>query len=144
MTIYISGALKGSNDLEVARAKYELVAECLRSSGLNPYVPHQFTDPELNGDVAPSAIFATDIRKIEQAESAVIFLDESSLGVGIEISLFVDRAIPILALCREGADPSRFAVGYLEANGIALTRYSTDLCDVVRDWVQTKFMQVAV
>ena len=135
MSIYISGALKGSADLSLARQKYELVATVLQRYRARPYLPHQKTDPLRNREVTSTAVYQTDLDAIRRAEAAIIFLDEPSLGVGLEIGLFAEAGIPLLVLCEAGRDPSRFAVGYLEANGHTITVYDGDLDEIVSHWV---------
>lgn len=140
MSIYISGALKGSKDIDRARAKYESIASVLRHRGMVPYVPHKTTDPEFNRDATPETVFALDLAAIHRSKAAVLILDEPSLGVGLEIGLFASRDIPLLILCEQNCDLSRFAAGFLAANNHEVIRYTDDLEDVIDSWA-TRMLQ---
>jgi nucleoside 2-deoxyribosyltransferase len=135
LKIYISGALKGSKDIVRARAKYEQIAAAIRLKGLNPYLPHQTTDPMFNASASPEFVYAKDCQAINESDAAVLVLDEPSLGVGLEIGMFVQSRIPLLVLCEKEQELSRFAAGFLTANNIKIVRYTEDIAEVVGGWI---------
>ena len=139
MSIYISGALKGSKNITLARAKYEAAASILRNIGLEPYLPHHNTDPEANRDVSPDDVFRQDMEAINRSTAVILFLDEPSLGVGLEIGIFASRGIPLLALCEQGCDLSRFAEGFLAKNNCEVTRYTDDIEEIITAWAAQYF-----
>lgn len=105
--IYISGALRGSN--EIARKRYETLASSLQSKGLKTYIPHLETNATSAKDV-----FDKDMEALVNSRLVVAFLDEASLGVGAEVATALERKIPVLGLVTRGASLSRFLIGMLE------------------------------
>ena len=123
MKVYISGALMGSSDLGAARELYERAAESIAAAGHEPHLPHLETDPEDAAHLAPERVFATDLEALRTSDAVLAFLNEPSLGVGAELAICWREAIPLLGLCEEGVDVSRFAMGCLAAGGGQLVRY---------------------
>lgn len=125
-SIYISGALKGSRDLESARSLYEWAASVVRQSGYDAYLPHKITDPVTAAPVSASEVYETDVAAMRAAGAVISFLNEPSLGVGAEIALCMQESIPLLALIEEGRDVSRFVLGCIE-KGNGSFRFYKDL-----------------
>lgn len=126
MRVYISGALKASRDLVAARKLYEYAADSVRRVGVEPYLPHNSTDPEAEADLSPTAVYRTDILALRNSHAVIAFLDEPSLGVGAELAICALEDIPVLGLCRSEVGVSRFAVGCLIESGGHLACYATD------------------
>lgn len=141
--IYISGALNGSADLKKARAKYERVAEFLAETGLEPYLPHKKTDPVVNRALSSQDVYLADASAIDCAQAAIVFLDEPSLGVGLELAVFVRRGVPLLVLYDQRIEPSRFARGFLQHSGVEIVVYCTDPLPSVRGWVSNSYQLLA-
>ena len=112
--IYISGALIGSENLIVARSKYESCAVILRNAGYEPYLPHQNTDPDLKPDKAMQDVFLDDVQALMSSDAVVAFLDEPSHGVGAEVAICIARKVPIIALVQSNVRVSRFILGMIE------------------------------
>ena len=123
MRIYVSGALKGSRDLRTARELYERAAATVAAAGHEPYLPHKNTDPEEAAQLPPERVFDTDLNAIRNSHAVLAFLSEPSLGVGAELAICRREAIPLLGLCEEGVEVSRFAIGCLVAGRGQLVRY---------------------
>jgi nucleoside 2-deoxyribosyltransferase len=117
--VYISGALIGSNNLALARSRYEECANVLRKAGFSPYLPHRSSDPQLMAGFSPEDVFSMDVQALMSSEAIVAFLDEPSHGVGAEIAISVARRIPIVAMMRKTARVSRFIVGMIERSSAA-------------------------
>jgi nucleoside 2-deoxyribosyltransferase len=126
MIVYVSGALKASQNLERARELYERAAQIVRSAGHEAYLPHQHTDPEHATGVSPLAVFRQDLAALRRCDGVVVFLREPSLGVGAEIALCAQFGIPMLALHEPSDDISRFATGLLVETGATVVAYKDD------------------
>lgn len=126
MTVYVSGALKGSRNLKKARALYERAAAAIKSAGHEAYLPHTVSDPKIHGEMDEITVYRTDLRALRNASAVIAFLNEPSLGVGAEIAICGSENIPILGLCLANTDISRFAVGCLLDGGGKLLYYSND------------------
>ena len=124
MRVYVSGALKGSSDLVAARALYELAAVAITDAGCEPYLPHKKTDPEVAPHISAELVFATDVEALRSSDAVLAFLNEPSLGVGAEVAICSRESIPILGLCAQGVDVSRFTVGCLTAGDGRFIRYA--------------------
>ena len=130
MRVYISGALKGSRDLIAARELYERAARAVSQAGHEPFIPHAWTDPERAANIAPEAVYDSDVKAIHGSDAVLAFLNEPSLGVGAEIAICMSESIPVLGLCALQAEVSRFAVGCLLAGNGRMIRY--------REWPQAE------
>ena len=130
MRVYISGALKGSRDLDAARELYERAAHAVSQAGHEPYVPHSSTDPERDATLAPEAVYDSDMKAIHRSDAVLAFLNEPSLGVGAEIAICTRESIPVLGLCALRTEVSRFALGCLLAGNGRMIRY--------RAWAQAE------
>ena len=123
MRVCISGALKGSRDLVAARELYERAGLAVSRAGHEPYVPHTRTDPERAAELAPEAVYDSDVKAMHRSDDVLAFLNEPSLGVGAEIAVCTSEAIPVLGLCAVRTDGSRFALGCLLAGNGRVVRY---------------------
>jgi hypothetical protein len=134
MRIYISGALRGANDLEAARVKYETTARLLSREGISAYLPHQQTDPYRAWALEPVTVFSQDLQALSESDAILAFLDEPSLGVGAEIVLAVQNRKPVVGVYRNGNIISRFIEGFLISANCSILRYD-DLEDLVNQIV---------
>jgi hypothetical protein len=138
MIFYISGALKGSRDLNSARARYEHAARVVSNAGHEAYVPHQHTDPETAASISPLAVFLKDSGQIGHSDGVIVFLNEPSLGVGAEIAICAQASVPMLGLCEYRDDVSRFAIGLMQKAGADVVRYedTTGLDDAIMHFLE--------
>jgi nucleoside 2-deoxyribosyltransferase len=113
---YISGALRGSKALSAAREKYEEFACLLTYMGYEAYLPHSQTDPEMDSDMEPSAVFLKDMGALSACDAVVAFLDEPSLGVGAEIALAIQQEKAVIGIFRRGNEVSRFIEGLIRVS----------------------------
>lgn len=127
MKIYISGALDAASDLELARHKYDELANHLRNFGFLPYVPHHKTDPVLKSDISSSDVFFNDLNAMLESEALVAFFDEPSFGVGSEVAIALERGIPVIGLIAKDKKFSRFLEGMILASPIGIIFRYPDL-----------------
>lgn len=114
LTAYISGALIGSKDLQAARLKYENLANLLNQIDIQPYLPHQQTDPIIMTHLKPEDVFEKDITALYSCDLIIVFLDEPSLGVGAEIALAINQHKQVVAVYPHKQVVSRFILGMLK------------------------------
>ena len=132
MRVYVAGALNGSRNAPQAMAKYEAVAEMLREIGVEPYVPHCHSAPQLRLDHSPERIYEVDSKALAAADLLLAFLDEPSLGVGAEIALAMSLDVPVLAVWPQGSHVSPFVRGLIGSSTACLGRPYRELRDVAR------------
>ncbi|RME04028.1 MAG: XRE family transcriptional regulator [Planctomycetota bacterium] len=95
---YISGALTQAPNLEELRNFYEKVGEVCRSCGVEPYVPHQHSDPVLNAELSPEEVYSRDKNYVVSSDLLIAYVGVPSLGVGMEIAYADEHNVPIFLL----------------------------------------------
>lgn len=114
LTIYISGSLAGSRDLESARNRYERLGEICTSAGFHAYIPHKQTDPVWAAELNSSTVYERDLEELSSADVVVAYLGEPSLGVGAELAIAMQLRKWIIAIWESDARMSRFVAGLLQ------------------------------
>lgn len=101
MTVFFSGSIRGGNTY---RSSYRQILTFLQnhatiiSEHADPPADHN--DHGLRGD---AAIYARDIRWIEEADLLIAEVSQPSIGVGYEIAHAKAHNVPVLALYHLGA-----------------------------------------
>lgn len=128
LTAYISCSL--THAAMERRALYEQVAHGIELSNITAYIPHKHSDPLRPETVwEPPVVYQNDRAAVQGSHLLVAFLDEPSLGVGMELQIAAYHGIPTIAVAREDARVSRMALGMPEIR--ALVRYH-DMPDLLR------------
>jgi len=128
--VYISGALKGSSDLESSRQLYEEIGRICRESNFNPYIPHHFTDPVMNESISNTSVYLNDSRKVKEIPIIVAYIGSPSLGVGAELAIAIESNKKIIALYEQENDGvSRFVKGMIQNynNGLVIVYEDKDI-----------------
>jgi nucleoside 2-deoxyribosyltransferase len=129
---YISGPLTGVRNLAASRRYYEALAAGCERVGVSAFVPHRANDPLLHTERTPVEVFESDLSNVLRSNVIVAYIGEPSLGVGAELAIAIDKAIPVLALWRPGDTVSRFILGMLASQGSRLLEcHDSDAPDVV-------------
>ena len=111
MQVYISGALTHVPNLDELRILYEELGAVCQAFGLSPYIPHKYTDPQNNPNIAPSEVYSRDRAAVESSALLLAHVTLPSTGVGQEIEIAHQKGIPILLLYEKGSEPSRMVRG---------------------------------
>lgn len=82
--------------------------------------------------------FATDMNNVRRCDVMIAFVDEPSIGLGMEIHAAIDSGKPLLCLYREGNAISRLLLGAGESIGLAVRPYR-DLADAIS--IATEFVE---
>jgi len=132
--VYISGALTGVGDANSLKRFYEDIGELCEDFGLNPYIPHQHTDPETHPQVSPREVFRRDEKQVGESDLIIAYVGIPSLGVGSEImSAAKEGRIPLILLHEKGKQISRMARGNPAViDRIAFTDYNDALRQLQR------------
>lgn len=116
MRVYLSQAFVGSNDWVASRRRSEKLAELLRASGFEVYMPHLHTDPVDHAEIESRSVFEKDYEEIKKSDILLALLDEPSHGVGAEIALALQKGMTVLGVCSPRKKVSRFIRGLLETS----------------------------
>lgn len=108
---YMSGPLTGVEHIGEIKEFYEGIGQVCAAAGIDLYLPHRVSDPLANPGLTPAEVYAMDRARIEAADLVVAYVGRPSLGVGCEIEIAREQAIPVVALCEEGARVSRMILG---------------------------------
>ena len=108
---YISGALTALEEGARMRLFYELLAEVVQSVGLRAYLPHRVTDPGAAAHLEPRAVYDIDRAHVTSARVVVAYAGIPSFGVGIEVELAREHAVPVVLVVERERTVSRLLLG---------------------------------
>jgi hypothetical protein len=108
---YVSGALTALEEGARMRLFYELLAEVVESVGLRAYLPHRVTDPVADGNLDPRAVYDIDRAHVTSARVVVAYAGIPSFGVGIEVELAREHAVPVVLVVERERTVSRLLLG---------------------------------
>lgn len=108
---YISGALTGLEDAPRTKLFYEVLAEIAESAGLRAYLPHRVTDPVTAADLDPRAVYEIDRAHVVASAVLIAYAGVPSFGVGIEVELAREHAIPVVVVAERERQISRLLLG---------------------------------
>jgi hypothetical protein len=108
---YVSGALTALDDGARMRLFYELLAEVVESVGLRAYLPHRVSDPVAAAHLEPRAVYDIDRAHVTSARVVVAYGGIPSFGVGIEVELAREHAVPVVLVVERDRTVSRLLLG---------------------------------
>src|SRR5258705_2190232 len=97
---YVSGALTALEEGARMRLFYELLAEVVESVGLRAYLPHRVTGPVAAAHLEPRAVYDIDRAHVTSARVDVAYAAIPSFGVGIDVVLSAEHALPVVPLAQ--------------------------------------------
>lgn len=103
----------GSRDLNKSRELYVNLGHFCEQSGVEPYIPHLNTDPNLYPNVSEIDVFEKDFDQLISSQIMVCYIGEPSLGVGAEIVFAVKHKLRIITVIEKNNKASRFVLGLL-------------------------------
>ena len=109
--VYISGALTAIADGARARVFYELLGEIVSGCGLRPYLPHQATDPVAASDLDPRSVYEIDRARVARSGLLIAYAGTPSFGVGIEVEIAREHAVPVILVAERDRTVSRILLG---------------------------------
>ena len=108
---YVSGALTALEDGARMRLFYELLAEVVESVGLRAYLPHRVSDPIAAPHLEPRSVYDIDRAHVTAARVVVAYAGIPSFGVGIEVELAREHAVPVVLVVERDRTVSRLLLG---------------------------------
>ena len=108
---YVSGALTALEEGARMRLFYELLAEVVESAGLRAYLPHRVSDPVTAAHLDPRAVYDIDRAHVTAARVVVAYAGIPSFGVGIEVELAREHAVPVVLVVERDRTVSRLLLG---------------------------------
>jgi len=108
---YVSGALTALEEGARMRLFYELLAEVVESVGLRAYLPHRVSDPVAAAHLEPRAVYDIDRAHVTSARVVVAYAGIPSFGVGIEVELAREHAVPVVLVVERDRTVSRLLLG---------------------------------
>jgi hypothetical protein len=108
---YVSGALTALEEGARMRLFYELLAEVVESAGLRAYLPHRVSDPATAAHLEPRAVYDIDRAHVTSARVVVAYAGIPSFGVGIEVELAREHAVPVVLVVERDRTVSRLLLG---------------------------------
>ena len=109
--VYVSGALTALEEGARMRLFYELLAEVVESVGLRAYLPHRVTGPVAAAHLEPRAVYDIDRAHVTSARVVVAYAGIPSFGVGIEVELAREHAVPVILVVEREQTVSRLLLG---------------------------------
>ena len=108
---YVSGALTALEEGARMRLFYELLAEVVESAGLRAYLPQRVSDPLTAAHLEPRAVYDIDRAHVTAARVVVAYAGIPSFGVGIEVELAREHAVPVVLVVERDRTVSRLLLG---------------------------------
>jgi hypothetical protein len=108
---YVSGALTALEEGARMRLFYELLAEVVESAGLRAYLPQRVSDPVTAPHLDPRAVYDIDRAHVTAARVVVAYAGIPSFGVGIEVELAREHAVPVVLVVERDRTVSRLLLG---------------------------------
>jgi hypothetical protein len=108
---YISGALTALDDASRTKLFYELLAEIAEAAGLRAYLPHRVSDPVTAAHLDPRAVYEIDRAHVTGAAVLIAYAGIPSFGVGIEVELAREHAVPVIIVAERDRPISRLLLG---------------------------------
>lgn len=108
---YVSGALTALEEGASMRLFYELLAEVVESVGLRAYLPHRVSDGVAAAHLEPRAVYDIDRAHVTSARVVVAYAGIPSFGVGIEVELAREHAVPVVLVVERDRTISRLLLG---------------------------------
>jgi hypothetical protein len=108
---YISGALTALDDAPRTKLFYELLAEIAEVAGLRAYLPHRVSDPVIAAHLDPRALYEIDRAHVTGAAVLIAYAGIPSFGVGIEVELAREHAVPVIIVAERDRPISRLLLG---------------------------------
>src|SRR5256886_5196273 len=108
---FVSGGLAALDDGAGMRLFYELRAEVVESVGLRAYLSQRVTDPVVAAQLEPRALYDIDRAHVTSARVVVAYAGIPSFGVGIEVELAREHAVPVVLVVERERSVSRLLLG---------------------------------
>ncbi|HEY8825956.1 MAG TPA: hypothetical protein VIP07_13885 [Candidatus Limnocylindria bacterium] len=108
---YISGALTALDDAPRTKLFYEVLAEIAEATGLRAYLPHRVSDPVAAANLDPRAVYEIDRAHVTSAAVLIAYAGIPSFGVGIEVELAREHAVPVIVVAERDRPISRHLLG---------------------------------
>jgi hypothetical protein len=108
---YISGALTALDDAPRTKLFYEILAEITEAAGLRAYLPHRVSDPVAAAHLDPRAVYEIDRAHVTSAAVVIAYAGIPSFGVGIEVELAREHAVPVIIVAERDRPISRLLLG---------------------------------
>src|SRR5947208_5316615 len=108
---YISGALAALDDGPRTKLFYELLAEIAEGAGLRAYLPHRVTDPVAAAHLDPRSVYEIDRAHVTSAAVLIAYAGIPSFGVGIEVEVAREHAVPVIVVAERDRPISRLLLG---------------------------------
>ena len=108
---YISGALTALDDAARTKLFYEVLAEIAETAGLRAYLPHRVSDPVAAAHLDPRAVYEIDRAHVTGAAVVIAYAGIPSFGVGIEVELAREHAVPVIVVAERDRPISRLLLG---------------------------------
>ncbi|MEK6224711.1 MAG: sigma-70 region 4 domain-containing protein [Chloroflexota bacterium] len=108
---YISGALTALDDAPRTKLFYEVLAEIAEAAGLRAYLPHRVSDPVAAAQLDPRAVYEMDRTHVTGAAVVIAYAGIPSFGVGIEVELAREHAVPVIIVSERDRPISRLLLG---------------------------------
>ena len=108
---YISGALTALDDAPRTKLFYEVLAEIAQAAGFHSYLPHRVSDPVAAAHLDPRAVYEIDRAHVTGAAVVIAYAGIPSFGVGIEVELAREHAVPVIIVAERDRPISRLLLG---------------------------------
>lgn len=102
-SVYIAGPLTDmpADKRAMMRKFYESLGDVCREFGLNPYLPHRHSDPELQAHMTPQRVDQVDRLGVTSSYLVIAYVGVPSIGVGIEVEMANHANKPVVIMAEQ-------------------------------------------
>ena len=120
---YISGVLSplSEENRVIQRQFYEAIGRCCELAGLEPYIPHQHSDPIKDAHLTFTQVNRRDKQRVTESQLVICYVGRPSCGAGGEAQLSESLKIPLILLHEDNLPQER-----------AISRYTLGSENVIR------------
>jgi len=118
MRIFFGGPLTELTHPGQTKAFYKQMARVANARGFTSYWAFlNGTDPIKNPDVAPAAVYRTDLTELGKSDLMIAYIGKPTTGTGEEIEYAREHHIPVYLLFEKGKNVSRMVLGSPNVKG---------------------------
>jgi nucleoside 2-deoxyribosyltransferase len=112
MRIFFAGPLTQLTNVTETKSFYIQMARVAQSNGFTYFWAFlNGTDPILNPDVPPAAVYQTDLTELGKSDLMIAYIGQPTTGTGQEIEYAHEHNIPVYLLFEKGKNISRMVLG---------------------------------
>ncbi|MDL1944715.1 hypothetical protein FBQ99_20500 [Chloroflexi bacterium CFX2] len=112
--VYVAGPLTAPTGYQEKSQLYDLVIQVCKQNSFLPCAPHieKRKRDHTRQVLSPERIFRWDYEHLKKVDLVVAYVGIPSIGVGMELGLAAEWAIPVISFCESNVEVSPMVLGH--------------------------------